>query len=329
MRRDWPIPTLTRDSDREPRRPNDRRRGQDEKEARRTSDTKYVERPTLTWVVHSFNRISNLDQLHQGLRSLGPHELVVCDDGSLDGSHQRWLELLDRPNDFLIHSNDLHEIRSSDRAIKLANGELVCLVQDDDQVPTDAVGWMKSSPRSRRPGARHRWWLHGVRQLPPRPGAGQARLGAGRLPLRPSRQHRALLPARARIRAAGWLGPLLLGARRARDLFRQRALPAGLVGRLSASAIASCRSRDPPVTTRWTAAPCCSPPPTADTTGSPTQSASTGAPPHSQTSTRWSATPTAPSPSRRDCRARSLSHLLGRDVLQRDPRPRWRPARLG
>ena len=83
-----------------------------QKAQRRTAPLQYVERPQLAFIVHSFNRISNLEQIFRGLRWAGPHELIVCDDGSVDGSHQRWLELLSRPNDFLIHSNDLHEIRA-------------------------------------------------------------------------------------------------------------------------------------------------------------------------------------------------------------------------
>jgi hypothetical protein len=61
----------------------------------------------------------------------------VCEDGSIDGSHQKWMGHLHRPNDFLIHSNDLHEIRTTDRAISLSRGEFVCLIQDDDRLPPD------------------------------------------------------------------------------------------------------------------------------------------------------------------------------------------------
>jgi glycosyltransferase involved in cell wall biosynthesis len=113
------------------------------KARRQVSAFRYVERPKLAFIVHSFNRISNIDQLLSGLRSLGSHELIVSDDGSIDGSHQRWRKHLDRPNDFLIHSNDLHEIRAMDRAIRYARSEIVCLVQDDDLIPNQN-GWLKS-----------------------------------------------------------------------------------------------------------------------------------------------------------------------------------------
>ena len=82
------------------------------KRRRRSSASAYQDRPRLAFIVHSFNRIANIEQLIGGLRGLGEHELIVCEDGSLDGSHEKWMSYLDRPNDFLIHSNDLHEIRT-------------------------------------------------------------------------------------------------------------------------------------------------------------------------------------------------------------------------
>ena len=114
------------------------------KAARRLSGRTYDERPSLAFIVHSFNRISNIAQLADGLRALGDHELIVCDDGSVDGSRQRWSQILDRPNDFLIHSNDLHEIRVTDRAISWARADIVCLIQDDDVVPPEP-SWVETA----------------------------------------------------------------------------------------------------------------------------------------------------------------------------------------
>ncbi|GAA1598836.1 hypothetical protein GCM10009789_61050 [Kribbella sancticallisti] len=115
-----------------------------EKERRTSSAWKYQDRPQLAFIVQSFNRISNIEQLIGGLRALGNHELIVCEDGSLDGSQEKWLSYLERPNDFLIHSNDLHEIRILDRAIRFARSDIVCLVQDDDHVPRE-TGWLESA----------------------------------------------------------------------------------------------------------------------------------------------------------------------------------------
>ncbi|MDQ3811914.1 MAG: glycosyltransferase family 2 protein [Chloroflexota bacterium] len=79
-----------------------------------------------------------------GIRAMGDHELIVCEDGSVDGSHEKWMSYLDQPNDFLIHSNDLHEIRVLDRAIRFARAEIVCIVQDDDLIPPETA-WLASA----------------------------------------------------------------------------------------------------------------------------------------------------------------------------------------
>lgn len=111
---------------------------------RRPLLVKYRDRPKIAFVVHSFNRISNIDQLVAGLRHMGNHELIVCEDGSLDGSREKWLSHLDQPNDFLVHSNDIHEIRITDRGIRFASAEIICLVQDDDQIPR-YTGWLDAA----------------------------------------------------------------------------------------------------------------------------------------------------------------------------------------
>ena len=112
------------------------------KALRRSSSRKYCDLSRVALIVHSFNRVANVNHLAERLTGLGSHELIVCEDGSIDGSHERWLSQLHRPNDFLIHSNDLHEIRILDRAIRFASAEIVCLVQDDDVIPS-GTGWLE------------------------------------------------------------------------------------------------------------------------------------------------------------------------------------------
>jgi glycosyltransferase involved in cell wall biosynthesis len=119
------------------------------KARRRRSSARYRQRPKVTFILQSFNRAGNIKQLLAGLRRVDAHELIVCDDGSIDGSREKWTSCLTKPNDFLILSNDLHEIRILDRAIRFAAADIVCLVQDDDRIP-DTTGWLRSALRQFR-----------------------------------------------------------------------------------------------------------------------------------------------------------------------------------
>ncbi len=101
------------------------------------ADQVYVEQPAVSIIVQSFNQVRNIAVLEPRLRRTCADELIVCEDGSIDGSHEQWMRRLVGPNDFLLHSNDIHEIRSYGRAIEFANGEIICLMQDDDRPPRD------------------------------------------------------------------------------------------------------------------------------------------------------------------------------------------------
>lgn len=111
-----------------------------DKAARAVSPHTYSERPRLSLILLSFNHRDNVGAIAEGLRRTIAEELIVCDDGSVDGSEREWQRLLSRPNDFLIQSNDVHDSRAYNRAVGLARGEVVCILQDDD-IPPESGAW--------------------------------------------------------------------------------------------------------------------------------------------------------------------------------------------
>ena len=101
----------------------------------------YTDSPTVSLVIQSFNHRNNIKKIVARLRSTVVDELIVCEDGSVDGSENIWRQQLILPNDFLIQSNDLHEIRTYNRAISLARGEFIGVLQDDD-IPPENPRWV-------------------------------------------------------------------------------------------------------------------------------------------------------------------------------------------
>lgn len=111
------------------------------KRARAASPYVYSETPTVSLVIQSFNHRGNIEKIVAALRRTSADEIIVCEDGSVDGSDVAWRRQLTRPNDFLLQSNDLHEIRTYNRAISMARGEFVAVMQDDD-IPPDDPSWV-------------------------------------------------------------------------------------------------------------------------------------------------------------------------------------------
>lgn len=101
--------------------------------------------PVLTAIVQSFNHVGNVPKISAALvGSPAIDEIVVCEDGSSDGSLAAWRSALTRPNDFIIRSNNLHELRSYNRAMRMASGDVVVLLQDDDLPPPDGK-WLETA----------------------------------------------------------------------------------------------------------------------------------------------------------------------------------------
>jgi GT2 family glycosyltransferase len=129
------------------------RRVRARKRARAASPFTYSEAPRMALVVQSFNHRRNIAGIVARVRQTTAEEFIVCEDGSIDGSDHVWRAALDRPNDFVILSNDLHEIRTYNRAISLARAEFVGVMQDDDIPPadpawvTDAIALLRAQPR--------------------------------------------------------------------------------------------------------------------------------------------------------------------------------------
>lgn len=124
---------------------------------------KYTDNPSLSILLQSFNHRRNISSIVKRLRLTLAEEIIICEDGSVDGSENEWRKYLTRPNDFLIQSNDLHEIRAYNRAANFAAGEFICVMQDDDIPPndpswaSDAVALFRKHPRLAVVGCWHGW----------------------------------------------------------------------------------------------------------------------------------------------------------------------------
>lgn len=69
-----------------------------------------------------------------------PHEVIVNDDSRSE--HDQWLSRLGGRG-FLFHSPNVHEIRGYNRLARFARGDLIIMMQDDDQ-PKNGQ-WVKNA----------------------------------------------------------------------------------------------------------------------------------------------------------------------------------------
>lgn len=119
---------------------------------RELSDYKYSNAPRVAAIVQFFNKSYNIDMLYRGVIRGGFDEVVILEDGSVDGSIDKWIDRLRQPNHFIIRSNDLYEIITYNRALNFSRAEIVCLLQDDDELPKDdkwvqeALGYFADDP---------------------------------------------------------------------------------------------------------------------------------------------------------------------------------------
>lgn len=106
-------------------------------ESQRSVLKPYNSRPNIAGIVQFFNKRANIEMLDSGLNTAGFDEVIVLEDGSVDGSLHDWETRLTGKNHFIIRSNDLFEIITYDRAIRFSNADIVCLLQDDDRMPSN------------------------------------------------------------------------------------------------------------------------------------------------------------------------------------------------
>lgn len=95
----------------------------------------HLQHPRITFVVESHNKSLEVCHFIKRLRTRNDAEIIVIDDGSELSHTRRLAKTLTGTNEYLLRANDLYENITYDRCLHMATGELVCLLQDDDDMP--------------------------------------------------------------------------------------------------------------------------------------------------------------------------------------------------
>jgi glycosyltransferase involved in cell wall biosynthesis len=104
----------------------------------------YNHHPDVSFLIQSFNQVNNVKHLARNIPQNKNFETIVLEDGSVDGTLEKWVEHSKNRNHIIIRTNDWHEIRTYSRAIDYARGDYIVLMQDDDTLPNHDV-WIHRS----------------------------------------------------------------------------------------------------------------------------------------------------------------------------------------
>lgn len=117
------------------------------------------ETPNVCAIVQSFNHEDNVEKIARSLvQNPAIQEIIICEDGSSDNSLDKWMEQLRDVKHFVILSNNLHEVRCYNRAMRISSAEYFILLQDDD-LPPEATS---SESEAQEPAPRDNWVSHAL-----------------------------------------------------------------------------------------------------------------------------------------------------------------------
>jgi GT2 family glycosyltransferase len=107
------------------------------------ADRGYLNTPDVSFVIQSHNKSAEVIHLANKLAHYPNSETIVIDDGSNFFHSKHLLKNLKKGNQIILRTNDLYEVVTYNRAIKLAHGKIVVLLQDDDDF--ESLEWVNKA----------------------------------------------------------------------------------------------------------------------------------------------------------------------------------------